>query len=44
MESFKVREENMSKRIGEYELRQGLKFVEEMEKSLKNVKTYLTDP
>ena len=45
MEGFKVREEeNMSKRIGEYELRQGLKFVEEMEKSLKNVKTYLTDP
>lgn len=45
MEGFKVRkEENMSKHIGEYELRQGLKFVEEMEKSLKNVKTYLTDP
>ena len=34
----------MSKPRGKYEWEKGLKFVEEMEKSLKNVKTYLTDP
>ena len=45
MEGFKVREEeNMSKPRGKYELEKGLKFIEEIEKSLKNAKTYLTDP
>ena len=46
MEGFKVRkEENMSKPIGrQYHLEKGLKYVEEIEKSLRDVKTYLTDP
>lgn len=45
MEGFKVREEdNMSKPRGKYELEKVLKFIEEIEKSLKDVKTYLTDP
>ena len=44
MEGFKVREEdNMSKPRGKYELKKGLKFIEEIEKSLKDAKTYLTD-
>ena len=45
MEGFKVREEdNMSKPRGKYELEKGLKFIEEIEKSLKDAKTYLIDP
>lgn len=45
MEGFKVRDENnMSKPRGKYELEKGLKFIEEIEKSLKDAKTYLTDP
>lgn len=44
MEDFKVRdEENMSKPRGKYQLEKGPKFIEEIEKSLKDVKTYLTE-
>ena len=44
MEDFKVREmENMSPRE-KYHLEQGLKCIEEIEKYLKDAKTYLADP
>ena len=41
---FEVREDNMVESRGNYELEKGLKFIEEIEKSLKDVKKYISDP
>ena len=41
---FEVREDNMVESGGNYELEKGLKFIEEIERSLKDVKKYISDP